>query len=282
MDKIELFDGITLSFVTYGKTHPHTHESLSHVVEINYCKEGRMGWDPGNGNKIFLGHGDFSIQNLATCAHSEIIYPNDSYTGLNILIDLKKVMENPLELLKDQSEHLKHLYTLFCENSEASSFTGNDETEGIFRCFYEVPENLRLSYARIKIIEFILYLIKTLHAPAVKKKEYRDEQIEIIKKVHDYMVEHIDEHITIESLAKTFGMNPTTLKSTFRDIYGDSIAIHTKHHRMEHAAYLLKTTDLTLSEISQRIGYESQSKFTAAFKEFFSILPSEFRKISKD
>ena len=43
------------------------------------------------------------------------------------------------------------------------------------------------------------------------------------------------------------------------------------------AAKLLRETTLSISEVSLQVGYESQSKFTAAFKEYFGILPKEYR-----
>lgn len=104
------------------------------------------------------------------------------------------------------------------------------------------------------------------------------EQILNIHKVHDYLTNHLDERITIEELSRKFLMNPTTLKSLFKETYGDSIASHIKEHRMEYASTLLTSTDLSLNEISRNVGYESQSKFSSAFKETFGMLPSEYRK----
>lgn len=47
---------------------------------------------------------------------------------------------------------------------------------------------------------------------------------------------------------------------------------------MEQAARLLRETDRSVAEIAQAVGYDSQSKFTAAFKAFFGALPREYRK----
>ena len=49
---------------------------------------------------------------------------------------------------------------------------------------------------------------------------------------------------------------------------------------MEQAASLLRTSDLSVAEIAQAVGYDSPSKFSAAFKAFFHILPKEYRKQS--
>lgn len=73
-------------------------------------------------------------------------------------------------------------------------------------------------------------------------------------------------------------MNPTTLKEVFKSVYGTSLAAHIKEHRMELAAQLLRETDLTIAQIGQRIGYKSQSRFSSAFKAYYEVLPTEYRK----
>ena len=55
-----------------------------------------------------------------------------------------------------------------------------------------------------------------------------------------------------------------------------------KEHRMEYAARLLRTTTDSLAEIAEKVGYESQSKLTAAFKSAYGVLPSEYRKEKKE
>lgn len=116
------------------------------------------------------------------------------------------------------------------------------------------------------------------HEKINEKSEFQDRQIETVKKVHDFMCEHISERFTIEDLARRFGMNTTTLKTVFKDVYGTSLASHIKEHRMEKAAELLAGTDLSISEVASMVGYESQGKFSATFKEFFGMIPSEYKK----
>ena len=99
-----------------------------------------------------------------------------------------------------------------------------------------------------------------------------------MKKVHDFMCEHISERFTIDGLARRFGMNTTTLKTVFKDVYGTSLAAHIKEHRMKKAAELLSRTDLSISEVAAQVGYESQGKFSATFKEFYGTIPSGYKR----
>ena len=106
------------------------------------------------------------------------------------------------------------------------------------------------------------------------------EQVRLIREIHDYLLAHMDQRITIEGLCHLYPINPTTLKEVFKDVYGTSIAAHLKEHRMEKAARLLRETDASMAEVARRVGYESQSKFTAAFKDQYGCLPTMYRKMS--
>ena len=106
------------------------------------------------------------------------------------------------------------------------------------------------------------------------------EQVRLIREIHDYLLSHMDQRITIEGLCHLYPINPTTLKEVFKDVYGTSIAAHLKEHRMEKAARLLRETDASMAEVARRVGYESQSKFTAAFKDQYGCLPTMYRKMS--
>ena len=106
------------------------------------------------------------------------------------------------------------------------------------------------------------------------------EQVKIIREIHDHLTEHMEQRVTIEELARQYLINPTTLKTVFKEVYGSSLAAHMKEHRMEKAAALLRETDMSVAEIAGQVGYESQSKFTAAFKDQYGCLPTMYRKMS--
>lgn len=114
-----------------------------------------------------------------------------------------------------------------------------------------------------------------------KSVNYQGSQEELIYKIHDYLMEHLSERITIEELAKQFLINPTSLKKIFKQVYGTSIAAHMKEHRMECAAQMLLEGQESISQIAQAVGYKSQSRFTTAFKSAYGMLPTACRKNKK-
>lgn len=131
---------------------------------------------------------------------------------------------------------------------------------------------------RIKALELLTLLAEMPISNRAQLHDYRSEQVLAVREVHEYLLSHINERVTIEDLSKQYHINPTTLKSTFKSVYGMSIAAHIKAHRMETAAKLLMGTDRSIAQIAQAVGYDSQSKFSTAFKSFFNVLPKDFRK----
>ena len=279
IENISLYRGIELYiFTAKTDTISVQHPKRKHIMEINYCHLGRIGWKMKGGNQIHLGPGDFSVHTLDTCTESFLYFPTEEYEGLTLCIDLQELSSHPPELLSETGICGEMLYEKFCKNGAFASFAGNAQTDSIFSAFYEQPENLKPAYQKLKSLELLLYLGKMEPNQAGRLTEHTSEQIEIIHRVHEHLTQNIGQRITIESLSRQYLINPTTLKEVFKSVYGTSIAAHIKEHRMELAARLLLETDLSLAEIGQRIGYESQSRFSSAFKTYFQMLPKEYRK----
>jgi len=278
IETIELYPGIELTCLTLTTDNFSVHHAaLDHILEINYCHSGRIGWKMGNGNSIYLGQKDFSLHTMKACADSVMSLPNGTYEGLMISIDLKKLTNDPPEALAGTGITGAFLYDKFCKNSPITSLAGNEQTERIFSAFYNRPEHLQLSWQKIKTLELLLYLGELKVDSKNCLTEYQSEQIEIIRRIHKQLTEHMEQRFTIKMLSKQYLINPTTLKTMFKSVYGTSIAAHVKEHRMEKAAKLLRETSLSIAEIAGCVSYDSQSRFTAAFKEYSGKLPRDYR-----
>ncbi len=275
----DIYDGITLAFISLqSEDFSFHHPALGHILEINYCKSGRIGWQMENGNSLYLGPSDFSLHTMDSCADSRISLPGGGYEGLTIFLTLPELSENLSELLAGTGMTGELLSDKFCKDGTFTSFAGNAQTESIFSAFFNLPESLRFPYWKLKTIELLLYLFRLETDSSRCLTEYQAEQIKIIRSIHEQLVENLNQRFTIESLSRQYLMNPTTLKKVFKAVYGTSLAAHIKIHRMEQAAKLLLTTQSDIIQIAQSVGYESQSKFTAAFKDYFHMLPTEYRK----
>lgn len=81
---------------------------------------------------------------------------------------------------------------------------------------------------------------------------------------------------TVDVLARAFHLSPSTLQRRLGE-EGTSASRCVREVRMETAMALLQGTDLQVSDIAGRCGYDSHSRFTAAFRERFGYAPSHLR-----
>jgi AraC-like DNA-binding protein len=258
--------GVTITFMDYlAQGVVCEHEASGNLLEINFCRYGRIGWNMKNGSAIYLGSGDFSIHTQALCAGSEMTLPSGHFEGLCICIDLDIFDQAPPELLNGTGITGKILRDKSCSTRGFSVLIGSENTDPIFSGFYGIETQVRRLGFTIKVLELLLYLSDKNDASAGDLKQYQAEQVEIIRGIHDYLMQNMSKRFTIEELAEKFSMNPTTMKAIFKAVYGDSLAAHMKEHRMERAAALLRTTSDSVAQISQAVGYTSQSKFSTAF-----------------
>ena len=152
----------------------------------------------------------------------------------------------------------------------------------IFSPLYDLPEALRLPYYTLKVQELLLYLSQQAPAGERASNQYLSQQVEIIRAIHDQLMAHPNQRTTIEALAKEYHLNTSTLKAVFKAVYGQPIASHMKHHRMQEAARLLREEGAGSPRlrvcIAQLVGYENQSKFSNVFRDIFQVLPTEYRR----
>lgn len=289
-DYYDILPGITIAFKEYAAQEAFCdHEAERNLLEINYCRNGRIGWNMKDGRSIYLGPGDFSLHTRSLCAGCVMTIPNGYYEGLAVYIDLLKFDQLLPDLLAGTGITGRMLAEKFCcrngfQNGSSfeehfSVFYGNEKTESIFAGFYQEKEALLRPYLVLKTLELLLYLGEAESGAGKDAGRYRSEQVETIREVHDYLLQHMDKRITIEEVSQKYLMNPTTLKAVFKEVYGESLASHMKEHRMEKAAELLGGTTDSVAQIAKAVGYGSQSRFSSAFREVYQMLPLEYRKM---
>ena len=100
-----------------------------------------------------------------------------------------------------------------------------------------------------------------------------------LAEIRRYMEEHLDEHLTIPALSRRACLSATTVKEGFRRLYGLPVHTWLRQRRMERAAELLHTTELSLEGVAKAVGYSSVSQFIAAFRQQYGLTPGQYRKI---
>ena len=101
-------------------------------------------------------------------------------------------------------------------------------------------------------------------------------QVEKARAIRAFPAEHPAQRHTQEALSRRFGIALTPMKACFRAVYGQSIGSWLTQYRMDRAAeLLLADRSLSVADAAAQVGYESPSKFTAAFRRVMGRTPSE-------
>jgi transcriptional regulator GlxA family with amidase domain len=94
-------------------------------------------------------------------------------------------------------------------------------------------------------------------------------------------VEFIDTHfsqpLTLEYLAAKYAFSKSTFSLLFPQYVGMTLKQYINKKRIEHAAVLVRNTELTLTEVAAMTGYEEFSTFYRNFKRMIGVSPSDYR-----
>lgn len=273
-----VFSGIELIYNDMHMAYCNKNQKpASHVMEINYCKEGRCECLFGKNQYCYMSAGDLSFCSLQNNAHQSE-FPTEHYHGITITIDFSMITEEMKKLMGLLPVNLESIRNLSQKN-EFTIVRANRTIEHIFSELYTIPEKIRYGYIRVKILEMLLVLAEL---DLIKEKSehahFSEGQIEKIKRMHAFLMEHFNEHYTIDDLSERFEISPTNMKKCFKEVYGNSIYAYMKLYRLQVAEKLLRESSLTIGEIAMQVGYLNPNKFTTAFCNEYGISPTLYRK----
>jgi AraC-like DNA-binding protein len=83
---------------------------------------------------------------------------------------------------------------------------------------------------------------------------------------------------TVTDLARCAGVSRSGLADRFRRLVGQSPIEYLTRWRLQLAARLLRAEDVSIAEIADRVGYDSEAAFHRAFKRFAGVTPATWRR----
>lgn len=111
------------------------------------------------------------------------------------------------------------------------------------------------------------------------EKNHKGSGEKLIDEVIEYIQENYSENwLGLSSIADQFNVTPQYLSSLFKKCRGENLKDYISKIRVEKAKELLESTDLTITEIAERLGYANDMGITRIFKKHEGITPGTYRE----
>ena len=112
-------------------------------------------------------------------------------------------------------------------------------------------------------------------APSKARWSYR------IKPVLEYIEAHYSEPLSLDTLASVAGMNSRYFCRVFYSLTNSTPINYLNFYRIEHAAYLIESTDMQITDVASECGFWESSYFTKVFKKYKGTTPQKYRQQTK-
>ena len=133
------------------------------------------------------------------------------------------------------------------------------------------------------LIDLLYHLINNFHYLTYEKEELKEksEQLARYHRIHKYIFNNYDTNITLQEIAKKEFLSPHYLSHEIKYATGYSFTDLVNLTRVEESIKLLLDSDLSISEISDEVGFSHVRYFNKNFKNYYDCTPLQYRKKNK-
>lgn len=127
---------------------------------------------------------------------------------------------------------------------------------------------------QIKRIRFLPSLDKLVHS---EQQNISVNDDPTVSKIMDYVSEHISEPLTLSEIAQVMHFNAAYLGTLFKKKTGLSFIDYLNRTKIDRSIEYLHNPKISISEISELLGYKSEAYYYELFKKYYNMTPSQYR-----
>ena len=209
---------------------------------------------------------------LHLCPEKKHLYIVIENTGINLIWMSEIVVQNiyPFNVFPKPNGTLYRLALPLHQNvNSVDQITSTNSSNAIPQFYAEIQKRLRSHFTEAE------KHIATLEQSRPKEAAFM-QRINVLIKVN---LE--DESFDTDALCKAMSLSRTQLFRRLKSLIRQAPANYIRTIRLQKAKELLETTDLTVSEVVFKTGFQTLSHFTNIFQKQYGVLPSVFRRSNK-
>ena len=275
-----VFDGIDVIFAEMNSKDVFITEIPDkNIIEVSWCKKGRVECEFSDNTIAYIQEGDFGIDaNTPKCYK----LPIEIYEAVTIAINKEGFSQNTRELMNQFSIDIDQICDTLGLDKGWYICKTDSKMEPIFQEMYAAMGIEDGNYFSIKTLELLHHLQYLSEINGYELKYFTKYQIQKVKEAINYLVSHLGEKISMEEYVLSQGMRITTFRNIFVQIFGETPSIYIKKYKMAVAALKLKEKNRSITDLALSLGYSNPSKFTKAFREIYGVRPKDYRKLIED
>ncbi len=132
------------------------------------------------------------------------------------------------------------------------------------------------------LLQFLDYLSKCSNLVSLCSEKYTSsisvKKLNDIKAIFDYIENNFQKDITIQSASRVVNLTESAFYKFIKRHTNKKFTVILNEFRIDHSSKLLVSSDLPISEISFKSGYNNLSYFNRIFKQSYNMTPRQFRK----
>ncbi len=106
----------------------------------------------------------------------------------------------------------------------------------------------------------------------------RNQNLHALQGMVAFIQKNYKEKLALEDIARVGSVSKTTCCKIFRQYIGQSPLAYLIEFRLRRGMELLRSTDMTVTEVCFEVGFSGPSYFTESFRKAFGCTPVEYRK----
>lgn len=275
-----LFPGVVLIFKEVHRPNyiSNWRKKPEQGLLIEFCQKGQLECQIGE-ESLAHAAGDVILFRKNNTAW-DLNYPLKDFRSVSIVVKPEELSQLCFDCFDMMNLEMDTLFQKYQLNQHLFRVLKSPhQLESIFLEIMNAPETIKLEYWKVKFFELLL-LLNGMEPERKRMQQCRisHTQAVIAREAYRYMMDHLQERITITDLAKKLSTSPTQLKEGFRAVYGAPIQTFMREERIQAAAKLLCQTDWKIRDVAEYFGYINVSKFSAAFQAVKGMKPGEYKK----
>lgn len=109
-------------------------------------------------------------------------------------------------------------------------------------------------------------------------KKSKGDYISVEDIAETYIKEHLDSDLSVKLVADAAFVSADHLTRVFKKRFGMTVTDYILDRRMKLASELLKKPDLSITMVSNSVGFSHYSYFTEQFKKYYGLTPRDYQK----